>query len=171
VHISTQRTSRVTLGDLSNYTNLYDEPADHPLGRSRGGMTCKDHALVDAHGLPLVVLTGPGQAGDSPMLNPLLDHLRVARPGRGRPRTRPEALLADKAYCGRAHRQALQQRGITAVIPDRDDQIVNHNNKGSAVAVRFPWTKKPTRAATSLSGSSTASSSGGQSQPATTNSP
>jgi transposase len=26
----------------------------------------------------------------------------------------------------------LQQRGITAVIPDRDDQIVNRNNKGSA---------------------------------------
>ena len=46
----------------------------------------------------MVVLGGPGQGGDSPMLPVLLDHLRVPRLGPGRPRTRPDALLADKAY-------------------------------------------------------------------------
>lgn len=36
--------------------NLYDEPADHAIGRSRGGLTTKIHALVDGNGRPLVLL-------------------------------------------------------------------------------------------------------------------
>lgn len=55
------------------------------------------------------------------MLPGLLDGLRVARAGRGRPRTRPEALLADKAYCAKAHRAMLQGRGIKVVVPQRAD--------------------------------------------------
>ncbi|QKT13246.1 transposase [Rhodococcus sp. W8901] len=52
--------------DLSNYTNLFAEPADHALGRSRGGLGTKIHQLADGHGRPLVLLIGPGQAGDTP---------------------------------------------------------------------------------------------------------
>ncbi|QTI70904.1 transposase [Gordonia polyisoprenivorans] len=40
-------------------------------------------------------------------------------------------MLADKAYCGRAHRENLRRRGIKAVIPQRDDQIAHRKNKGS----------------------------------------
>jgi transposase len=79
-----------------------------------------------------VVLVGPGQAGDSPMLPALLAGLKVARLGRGRPRTRPDALLADKAYSARAHREHLRSRGITAVIPERSDQVRNRQRRGSA---------------------------------------
>jgi transposase len=79
-----------------------------------------------------VILVGPGQAGDSPMLPALLAGLKVARLGRGRPRTRPDALLADKAYSARAHREHLRSRGITAVIPERSDQIRNRQRRGSA---------------------------------------
>ncbi len=82
-----------------NYTNLCDEPADHALGRSRGGLTTKIHQLCDGRGLPLVVLIGPGHAHDSPMFDPLMGQLRVPRVGPGRPRTRPAAVLGDKAYC------------------------------------------------------------------------
>ncbi len=55
-------------------------------------------------GRPLVILLGPGQGGDSPMLPALLASLRVPRIGAGRPRTTPDALLGDKAYSARAHR-------------------------------------------------------------------
>ena len=55
------------------------------------------------------------------MLPVVLDLLRVARSGPGRPRTRPDALLADKAYSSRGHRALLHARGITAVIPERAD--------------------------------------------------
>ena len=37
------------------------------MGRSRGGLTTKVHALVDANGLPLELVLTPGQAGDCPV--------------------------------------------------------------------------------------------------------
>jgi len=109
-----------------------DEPGDHGIGRSRGGLTTKCHALVDGHGLPLVLLITPGQASDSKMLRPLLASLRVPRVGQSRPRTRPDALLGDKAYSARAHRGHLRHRGITTVIPDPADQLANRVRRGSA---------------------------------------
>lgn len=72
---------------------------------------------MDGKGLPLVTMITPGQSGDSPMLIPLLDQLRVGRPV-GRPRTRPDALRGDKAYSSRAIRSHLRGRGIKAVIPE-----------------------------------------------------
>ena len=105
-------------GAGSNHTNPFAEPraepADHALGRSRGGMSTKVHRLVDGRGRPLVVLVAPGQAGDSPMLAPVLAQLRVARAHPGRPRTRPSRLIGDKAFSSRAHRALLLRRGIIA---------------------------------------------------------
>lgn len=118
-------------GDLWNHTNPTCEPADHALGRSRGGLSTKIHQLVDGHGLPLVVRAGPGQAGDSPMLAPLLEGLSVGRDGPGRPRTRPDAVLADKAYSSRTTRAMLRRRGIKTVIPERRDQQQHRRNRGS----------------------------------------
>lgn len=66
------------------------------------------------------------------MLPLLLGELSVARSGPGRPRTTPTALLADKAYSSKAIRATLRTRGITAVIPERADQIANRARKGSA---------------------------------------
>lgn len=61
----------------------------------------------------------------------LLDQLRIARRGPGRPRTRPSLLRADKAYSSRAHRAALRARAIKAVIPERADQIAHRTARGS----------------------------------------
>lgn len=66
------------------------------------------------------------------MLPHLLASLRVTRLGPGRPRTRPVAVLGDKAYSARAHRQLLRRRGITAVIPERADQKNHRTRRGSA---------------------------------------
>ena len=125
-------TFRVTQGDVSNYKRQAVEPADHAIGRSRGGLTTKLHTLVDGHGLPLVIEAGPGQGGDSPMLTVLLGYLRVARCGPGRPRTTPQALLGDKAYSSRATRKLLRDRGITTVIPEPADQQGHRRRRGSA---------------------------------------
>jgi putative transposase len=77
------------------------------------------------------MLIGPGQSADCPMLPVLLDHLRVPRTGRGRPRTRPDRLRGDKAYSSRANRQLLRRRGITAVIAEPDDQKGNRKRRGN----------------------------------------
>lgn len=116
---------------MSSYKNLSQEPSDHAIGRSRGGLSTKIHHLVDGRGLPLVVLVGAGQAGDAPMFLILMDHLRVARRGPGRPRTRPDRVRGDKAYSSRAIRQHLRWRGIVAVIPEPSDQQGHHKRRGS----------------------------------------
>ncbi|WP_408010955.1 transposase [Saccharopolyspora terrae] len=85
------------------------------------------HHLVDGAGRPLVALVGPGQAGDAPMF----PHLRVARVGRGRARTRPDRLRGDKAYSSRAVRRHLRARSITAAIPEPADQIGHRKRRGS----------------------------------------
>jgi transposase len=56
--------------------------------------------------------------------------LRVARPGKGRPRTRPGAVLADKAYSSAAIRSHLRKRRIKAVIPEPADQARNRRRRG-----------------------------------------
>lgn len=43
--------------------NLLEEPPDHGIGRSRGGLTTKIHHLCDGKMRPLVMLIGPGQGG------------------------------------------------------------------------------------------------------------
>ena len=123
---------RPAQGAESSYTNLREEPADHALGRSRGGVSTKIHQLVDGRGRPLVIALTPGQAGDSPMLQPLLSHLAVARVGPGRPRTRPDAVIGDKAYSSRAIRSDLRSRRIKTVIPQPSDQIRHRQRRGSA---------------------------------------
>ena len=90
---------------------LIGEPGDHAIGRSRGGLTTKVHALTDGAGRVLVVLLTGGNVHDSPMFAQLMAALRVARTGPGRPRTRPDYLLADKAYGSRANRGLLRERG------------------------------------------------------------
>lgn len=108
------------------------EPGDHGIGRSRGGLSTKAHALVDGKGRLLTLIVGPGHAGDSPVLPLLLGELRVGRRGRGRPRTRPAVLRADKAYCSRGHRALLRSRGIKAVIPEKSDQAAHRKRRGRA---------------------------------------
>ncbi len=108
------------------------EPGDHAIGRSRGGLTTKVHALTDGRGRVLVVLLTAGNVNDTTMFAPLLAALRVARAGPGRPRTRPDYLLADKGYSSRANRALLRRRGIAHTIPEPRDQQANRRRKGSA---------------------------------------
>jgi len=71
-----------------------------------------------------------GQRGDSPQFAAVLGGIRVPRCGRGRPRTRPDRVLADKAYSSRANRALLRCRGIRATIPEKDDQAAHRRARG-----------------------------------------
>ncbi len=102
------------------------------LGRSRGGLTSKLHLAVDGRGLPMAVRLTAGQAGDNPQLLPLLDAVSVARPGPGRPRQRPDRVVADRAYSHPSTRTALRARGIAFTCPEKADQIARRKTKGSA---------------------------------------
>ncbi|WSD92002.1 IS5 family transposase [Streptomyces canus] len=104
---------------------------DHALGRSRGGLTTKIHLACDGKGRPLAVLVTPGQRHDSICARPLLERIRVPRAGRGRPRCRPDQVIADKAYGSRGFRAYLRKRGIGHTIPEKTDQQRHRHNRGS----------------------------------------
>jgi transposase len=88
--------------------------------------------LADAACRPLVHATTAGQRHDSLAFEPLMKKLKVARRGRpSRPRTRPDRLLADKAYSNRKIRRELRRRRVIATIPEKADQQKARAAKGS----------------------------------------
>ncbi|MGW2588623.1 IS5 family transposase [Streptomyces virginiae] len=108
------------------------EPADHGLGRSRGGLTTKIHLATEQGQKPMSLLVTAGHRHDSPFFQPVLEKVRVARPGPGRPRTRPAKVRGDKAYGSRANRAYLRKRRIVCTIPEKADQIRNRKKLGSS---------------------------------------
>jgi transposase len=90
------------------------------MGRSRGGLTTKIHAVVDAEGRPIRIALTPGQAHDGTAAEELLTNLK---PG--------ATLLADKAYDSNAIREQVQEQDGWANIPPKS------NRKGSFVFSAF----------------------------------
>ncbi|SER88890.1 Transposase DDE domain-containing protein [Lentzea xinjiangensis] len=78
------------------------------------------------------LLVTAGQRGDSPQFTPVLEQISVPRLGPGRARTRPDRVLADKAYSSQANRAYLRQRKIKATIDQPRDQAAHRKAKGSA---------------------------------------
>ena len=93
-------------------------------------MTTKIHAGVDGHGRPLAIVVTGGQRNDGAMLNQVLAEIHVPRLGGGRPRTRPDAVIADRAYTNGVIRTELRRRGIKAVIPQKRDEIASRKKRG-----------------------------------------
>lgn len=79
----------------------------------------------------MAVLITPGQSHDGRALEVVLGLIRVPRTSRGRARTRPDAVLGDKAYSSRANRAMLRKRRIATVIPEPADQQANRKRRGS----------------------------------------
>jgi transposase len=71
------------------------------MGRSRGGMTTKIHALVDANGLPVRLKLTEGQAHDGKSAQDMLESLKSGN-----------TLLADRAYDSDALRSDMIERGV-----------------------------------------------------------
>ena len=74
-------------------------------------------------------------------------------PGAGRPRTRPDRVLADKAYTSRSNRRYLRRRGIRHTLPERLDQVLDVGERtrvGHAdpeLDLRHAWSLPSTKAA------------------------
>lgn len=97
---------------------------DEAIRRSRRGLASKVHPSCDGKGRPLSVVVTAGQRHESTQLETILDAIRVSRlPGAaGRPRKRPEHLIADKSYSYPSCRRLLRGRGIRHTIPERRDE-------------------------------------------------
>ena len=82
------------------------------MGRSRGGLTTKIHALVDANGLPFALKLTEGQAHDGRSASDLLGQI-----------TAGQTLLADRGYDSDALRRALKERGAWANIKPMPNRV------------------------------------------------
>jgi transposase len=82
------------------------------MGRSRGGLTTKIHALVDANGNPIALKLTAGQAHDGRSAADMLDGI-----GAG------QILLADRAYDSDALRNTLAARGAWANVKPMPQRV------------------------------------------------
>ena len=82
------------------------------MGRSRGGLTTKIHALVDSNGLPIALKLTEGQAHDGRSAADMLGDLG---PG--------QILLGDRAYDSDALRARLQAQGAWANVKPMPNRV------------------------------------------------
>jgi transposase len=117
------------------------------MGRSRGGLTTKIHALVDAAGLPIALKLTEGQAHDGRSACDMLEAL-----------VEGQTLLADRAYDSDALRQSLDDQGAWANIkpmPNRKNVpafspfLYRYRNLSSASSTKSsttaPWPRATTK--------------------------
>ena len=83
-------------------------------------MTTKLHLGCEQGQKPLAIVLTAGQRGDSPQFIPVLTAIRVPRLIPGRPRTRPDRVLADKTshafWCQAAVGSCWGWGGVKAVV-------------------------------------------------------
>lgn len=82
------------------------------MGRSKGGLTTKIHALVDANGLPIKIKLTAGQAHDGRSADDMLGDLKQG-----------QILLADRAYDSDAMRGRLKNQGAWANVKPMPGRI------------------------------------------------
>ena len=100
-----------------------EEPPDHAIGRSRGGLTTKIHLLCDRDGHPLTFVLSAGQRNESVMFEAVLtsadDGLFDAE---GEPIAWPVALAGDKGYRAEWIDDYLLALGMIPVIPSKENE-------------------------------------------------
>ena len=94
------------------------------LGRSRGGLTTKLHAVTDALGNPLRWILTPGQRNDITQAAALLDGIDAG------------AVVADRGYDADWLVTLVEARGAAAVIPPKSNRTVQRSYDANLYADR-----------------------------------
>jgi transposase len=95
-------------------------------------------AVVEGQGLPIGLLVASAQCAEVRLAEPTLATLRVPQ-RRGRPKSRPDELVTDKAYDSQAFRKRLRCRGIRPCIPHRRGKRPRWGRKPDLAGYRERW--------------------------------
>lgn len=107
------------------------------VGLTRKGKGTKWMLIVDGHGLPLGFHLASAACAEVTLAERTLESIRVARgEGRGRPKQRPERLVADRGYDSRDFRRALRRRGIRICIPPKRRPATWRRKRGRPIVAR-----------------------------------
>jgi len=85
------------------------------------GKGTKRMLVVDGNGIPLALFISRASRAEVRLAQETLDRVRVPRKS-GRPRKRPERLVADKAYDSDELRLWLRRKGVIPCIPPRENR-------------------------------------------------
>ena len=85
--------------------------ADKAVGRTRGGLNTKIHAVVDGLGNPVEFLLSAGNDHDSVHAVELLEKVKISG----------SHVLADRAYGAREIREYISEHGASYVIPPQSN--------------------------------------------------
>src|SRR5262245_45078487 len=92
------------------------------VGKTKRGKGTKLMVLVDGAGTPLGLHVAAASPAEVTLLDATLATVHVSRAHRaGRPRHRPDRLIADRGYDSNAVRAALATRSIQPIIPARSN--------------------------------------------------
>ena len=107
------------VADSSSVRAVYGGEATGPSPVDRRKRGSKHHLLTDGQGVPLSAHITGANRHDSTQLRTLVQSVPPVRGKRGRPRRRPKALLADRAYDAEPHRRWLRAKHIRPRIARR----------------------------------------------------
>jgi transposase len=105
------------------------------VGLTKKGKGTKWMLVVERHGLPLGFHLDSAGRAEVRLAQQTLDTIKVARP-HGRPKQRPEKLVADRGYDSSAFRRALRRRGIRMCIPPKRRPATWKAKRGRPVVAR-----------------------------------
>ena len=105
------------------------------VGLTKKGKGTKWMLVVDGNGVPLGFHLDSANKAEVTLAEQTLDTIRVARP-RGRPKRRPQKLVADRGYDSHAFRAVLRRRGIGMCIPPKRRPAKWRAKRGRPIVAR-----------------------------------
>jgi transposase len=97
------------------------------VGKTKRGKGSKWMVVVDGQGVPVGIHVTSASPAEVTLVDATLNTIRVWR---GRRLRRPQRLIADRAYDSDALRERLARRGITVIVPYRENRVVRRYEDG-----------------------------------------
>ena len=80
--------------------------------------------VVDGKGIPLGAQLASAKPSEHKLAESTLAQIRVPRIGRGRPRSKPKRVVADRGYDSDPMRERLKLRDIDLIVPYRANSVL-----------------------------------------------
>ena len=106
------------------------EKGGSDVGTTKRGKGSKWMVVVDGQGVPLGVHVTSASPSEVTLVEPTLKTIQVPRAGGGRPRQNPERLIGDRGYDSDPLRERLGRRGITVIVPYRENNKARRHEDG-----------------------------------------